>query len=198
MFVKGRSRTLTNVCERITVGSMKVKVATDGWVTLPGALGASGLHLRVRLADDGRLVITDMFLHGDELTAEMVRGISISRLEAQINAGVMSRRWAQGAQHNRDDKDVTLRKLRARVRSISAQRLVSKIEREGLARPTGQDPEEFYRLVARAYSDYAAETKAPAKALAAEAKVPTTTAHRWVREARRRGFLPPARKGKAG
>lgn len=189
---------MTNVSERITVRNMEAKAAKDGWVTLPGALGASGLHLRVRLADDGRLVITDLFMHGDELTAEMVRGISLSRLEAQLNAGVIPTDWAQGGQYNRDDKDVTLRKLRSRVRSISAQRLVSKIERDGLARPTGQDPEEFYRLVARAYSDYAAETKAPAKALADEAKVPTTTAHRWVREARRRGFLPPARKGKAG
>lgn len=177
---------------------MEAKVAKDGWVTLPGANGASGLHLRVRLADNGRLVITDLFMHGGEITAEMVRGVSVSRLEAQLNAGVMPADWAQGGKYNRDDKDVTLHKLRTRVRSISAQRLVSEIEREALTRPTGQDPDEFYRLVARAYSDYAAQTNAPAKALAAEAKVPTTTAHRWVREARRRGFLPPARKGKAG
>ena len=28
--------------------------------------------------------------------------------------------------------------------------------------------------------------------------VPVTTAHRWVKEARRRGFLPPGRKGRRG
>ena len=28
--------------------------------------------------------------------------------------------------------------------------------------------------------------------------VPVTTAHRWVKEARRRGFLPPGSPGKAG
>jgi len=28
--------------------------------------------------------------------------------------------------------------------------------------------------------------------------VPVTTAHRWVKEARRRGFLPPGQKGRRG
>lgn len=176
---------------------MEAKVAKDGWVSLPGAEGAKGLHVRVRLADDGRMVITDLFLHGDELNSEMLRGISISRLEAQLHQ-VMRADWAQGGKYNTADDDVTLRKLRARVRSISAQRLVSALDRKTLSRPDGQDPDEFYRLVARAYSDYAAQSNAPAKALAEEAKVPTTTAHRWVREARRRGLLPPARKGRAG
>ncbi len=34
--------------------------------------------------------------------------------------------------------------------------------------------------------------------LAKEADVPVGTVHRWILEARRRGFLPPARQGRAG
>lgn len=71
-------------------------------------------------------------------------------------------------------------------------------ERSKLHRPDGSDSQTFYRLVARAYGEYSTGSKAPVKAIAEEADVPVTTAHRWVREARRRGYLPPARKGAAG
>lgn len=69
------------------------------------------------------------------------------------------------------------------------------VPRRTLSRP-GTDPA-FYSHVATAYRQYA-ETGAPAKTIADEAGVPVTTAHRWVREARQRGFLPPARRGKVG
>jgi hypothetical protein len=47
--------------------------------------GADALHVRVR-RDDGRWVVTDVYLHGKELTAEsMRRGISVPRIEAHLN-----------------------------------------------------------------------------------------------------------------
>lgn len=70
--------------------------------------------------------------------------------------------------------------------------------REPLTRPDGTDPEGFSRRVAEAYVEAASATRAPATVLAEEAGVPVTTVHRWVREARQRGHLPPARKGRAG
>jgi len=111
-----------------------------------------------------RVVITDLYLQAPEITPDMLRAVSVSRLEARLNA----------------------------VRSFPAE------ERPRLTRPDGLAPDEFYSRVAAAYSEYAPRTRAPAKEIAAEAKVPITTVHRWIREARRRGFLPPARKGKAG
>lgn len=74
-------------------------------------------------------------------------------------------------------------------------------DRPKLTRPApGIDPDEFYRQVAAAYREYALQSRSPAKQIAAEdgPDVPVTTAHRWVREARRRGFLPPIRKGAVG
>lgn len=50
--------------------------------------------------------------------------------------------------------------------------------------------------VARAYQDFAPRTRKPAAEIAKEADVPIGTAHGWVREARRRGHLPPV--GTAG
>ncbi|GAA1837065.1 hypothetical protein [Actinomadura chokoriensis] len=172
----------------------------DGWVSVEPPQGVEGLHVRVKLAESGRYKITDLFLHGGVIEPEQFRGISISRLEAQINAlsptdKAVLDSWAQGGSAHAADDEVTLADLRKRVDKVKAhrQRLAAK-----LARPTGEDPDGFYRQVAAAYSDQAAVTRSPAKALAEQAKVPVTTVHRWVREARRRGFLAPAEKGKAG
>jgi hypothetical protein len=51
----------------------------------------------------------------------------------------------------------------------------------------------FYQAVAEEYE----ENSAPgfAKRMAAQEDVPVTTVHRWIKEARRRGFLPPVKWG---
>jgi hypothetical protein len=59
-------------------------------------------------------------------------------------------------------------------------------------------PDAFYRDVADTYLDLAQASPRPASDLAETNGVPVTTAHRWIKEARRRGFLPPGRPGKAG
>jgi hypothetical protein len=56
----------------------------------------------------------------------------------------------------------------------------------------------FYQQVAEAYSALARTGKAPGPALAEANEVPVSTVHRWVKEARRRGFLPPGHAGKVG
>lgn len=58
--------------------------------------------------------------------------------------------------------------------------------------------DDFYRQVGRAYLDLAQTTSRPAAELAEANEVPVSTVHRWVKEARRRGVLPPGRPGKAG
>jgi hypothetical protein len=63
---------------------------------------------------------------------------------------------------------------------------------------TNPKPPKFYEEAARAYLELAAEGNRPAKELAEANDVPVSTAHRWVKEARRRGFLPPGQKGRRG
>lgn len=54
-------------------------------------------------------------------------------------------------------------------------------------------PDRFYDRVAAAYQRAIDERVAPAQTIADASDVPVTTVHRWIREARRRGFLHPAR-----
>jgi hypothetical protein len=56
----------------------------------------------------------------------------------------------------------------------------------------------FYQRVAALYSQRAAQSNRPAVEMANANGVPVTTVHRWVKEARRRGFLPPGQKGRRG
>ncbi len=176
---------------------------------MPGPDGAAGLHVRPR-ESEGRMVITGLYLHAPEVTPEMLRAVSISRLEALLNAGprvepgqpVAGLTWQVIADFTQsvsaDTPDPSLAELRGRAREQARHAQPKEPDRPRLTRPDGTAPEEFYPRVAAAYSEYAPRTRAPAKEMAAEAGVPITTAHRWIREARRRGFLTPARKGKAG
>lgn len=182
----------------------------DGWATydLP-PFGADGMHARAKQDSDGRWVITDLYVHGPALTAETLRGISIPRMEAKL---AQDKRRAEADPDGRhaavladmretDDEALTIGKLRSRAKFVANRERKFRemgFKRTSLTRPDRSDPEEFYELVARAYGEYTAHSNAPAKAIAEEAGVPVTTVHRWIREARRRGFLPPARKGRAG
>lgn len=67
-----------------------------------------------------------------------------------------------------------------------------------LTRPDGTDPDGFSRRVAAAYREAVATSSTPAKVLAEEAAVPVTTVHRWIRDARRAGHIPPTKKGARG
>jgi hypothetical protein len=56
----------------------------------------------------------------------------------------------------------------------------------------------FYQRVAAVYRQRVAESNRPAVEMANANGVPVSTVHRWVKEARRRGFLPPGQKGRRG
>jgi hypothetical protein len=58
-------------------------------------------------------------------------------------------------------------------------------------------PDAFYEKVAALYVLLVAAGVRPAPALADANNVPDTTVHRWIKEARTRGILPPARKAGA-
>ncbi|MBB6343786.1 CBS domain-containing protein [Nonomuraea muscovyensis] len=66
-----------------------------------------------------------------------------------------------------------------------------------LQRTPDMSPEEFSRLVARHYLTWARGVPHPAAAMAADAGAKLPTVHTWIREARLRGFLPPAKRGKS-
>jgi hypothetical protein len=187
------ARTLTDIAG---VGYGAAVKHDNGWSTMGGPpYGAEGVHVRSTCDEDGRRIITDLYVHGVHLTSETFRAISIPRTEAALN------RPSAPDPGEGDDSDLTVAELRERGRIIATKEREERaagVARGVLRRPDGSDPEGFYRTVAAAYGQYAEESHAPAKLIAEEAGVPVTTVHRWVREARRRGFLPPGRKGRTG
>lgn len=164
-------------------------------------VGGPSVTVRVEVRE-GRVVTTDLILHSDEgITSTDLRDLSLPSIEARTQGRITHRNgiW-QG--------DPTFDELRAAWRSgeesvavgRNMARQAGREHRPRLSRPSDMDldADDFYQLVARAYREYAQETRAAAKKIAEEAEVPVTTAHRWVREARRRDFLPPGRQGRAG
>jgi hypothetical protein len=61
----------------------------------------------------------------------------------------------------------------------------------------GDDPVEFSKLVAEHYKAWARAVPNPVAKMADRAGVKLPTVHGWIREARLRGLLPPAKRGKA-
>lgn len=57
---------------------------------------------------------------------------------------------------------------------------------------------EFLAAIAAQYNAATAEGRPPAPPIAAAYGVPVATVHRWVSEARKKGVLPPGRRGSAG
>jgi hypothetical protein len=166
--------------------------------------------MRVEADPDGRLIVTNVLLHGPRVTADVLRKIQPARVEATLNLAVKRREDAVNAGSGtinildwlapsilaakHADDDLTLGELRGRPPGEPP----SSEPRHPLKRPDGSDPERFYAEVAAAYRSAAVESKKPAAVLANEAGVPVTTVHRWIREARRRGSLPAGQRGVAG
>ncbi len=166
---------------------------------MPAPAGAS-VWVRTGTRHD-RAVITDLHVSNPNgIPPATLRELSLSRLEAQLNAAIRSAGPAAVLDAARSIGQAKLDVLAELTRGIGAvlHPAGEPEPRPRLTRPDGTNPDVFYRLVAAAYYEYAAATRAPAKEMAAEAGVPVTTAHRWIREARRRNWLPPAKQGRAG
>lgn len=133
--------------------------------------GGEVVNLRVE-ERGGRFVITDLRLQGDNITSATLRTLPVGRWEAQANA---YGGYLQRVRTDRSPAD----------------------DRPPLTRPSGSEPDAFYQGVAAAYREYVVQTTAVGVRIAEEAGVPVTTAHRWIREARRRGYLPAGKQGKA-
>jgi hypothetical protein len=161
---------------------------------------------------DGRYYVVELHVIGVELTPPLLRRLPLARIEALANAGALERamgRWPS------ERPEPTLKDLRAptadfrlasgddlkqilRDGAAGADDITVDRQRAKLTRPDGRDPAAFYEQVAVAYRDVLsrATTNPPGvtDALADEAGVPPGTARRWIMEARRRGFLPPAKR----
>lgn len=190
-------------------------LGAPGWVELRLSGADDAPRLLVKYAErEGRAVVTRMVILGDAIDSATLRAIPIGRAESVLNPPTLGpplglfkplnpavlQEMAERGELFPDEFGAIDAALDAFTRKAPTRRRTTrrKSRRKPLARPDGSDPEAFSRRVAEAYGEAVAATSTPAKVLAEEAGVPVTTVHRWIREARQRGFLPPARKGRAG
>lgn len=146
----------------------------DGWYEwIDDPPLAVPVYVQLDEHDDGRLHAVAMHVEG-VLSAEVLRAIPVGRIEALANAllhpHAADRGWRADA------------------------RLPDRLLLEDGRRRS----DDFYASVASTYRHLASATHRPVVELAEANEVPRTTAHRWVKEARRRGMLAPGRPGKAG
>jgi hypothetical protein len=162
--------------------------------------------VRIATGGGGRLVLTGLRIDG-ELSAELLRSIPIGRIEAVANAQLTIgdddvvltaapglRDGAVPHQPRSVDSGWEMTDpIGATVRPDIKHRKIEQPVKAGRGRP-----DSFYQDVADIYQDLTQRSSRPAAELAEANNVPVTTAHRWIKEARRRGFLPPGRPGKTG
>ena len=174
------------------------------WRQVPPLAGT--VLVRVSATSDGRLVLRGLRIDG-EPTAGLLRGIPVGRIEAAANAQLMSvhdtivPRPGDGELPSHPHWRGPALALPERPalpgwEVTDPGRAAQRAEPD--ARRKQGRPDEFYRDLAQVYLDLARSSSRPAAELAEARQVPQTTAHRWIKEARRRGYLPPGRPGKAG
>jgi hypothetical protein len=146
----------------------------DGWYEwIDEQPLAIPVYVRLDEADDGRVHVVALHVEGI-VSAEVLRTIPIGRIEALANALLHPHAAEQGW------------------------RDVARLPDDLLLADARSRPDEFYATVASTYRHLVTASARPVAELADANDVPRSTAHRWVKEARRRGMLPPGRPGKAG
>lgn len=197
-------------------------VGNGGWcrATVDGI--DEPVFLRFALTDEGRLELAEMYLSG-AVTSDGLRRVHLGRILGVANGpelresiidrldlpGPDLRRAAHAyaATYRRPDHWVAAM-LHAQVEGSGVPQAPAPRDRRDepvraptarLRPPTGREhPDGFYADVARRYSALLRTSDRPAADIAEASGIPVTTVHRWVKEARRRGFLPPGRRGRAG
>ncbi len=157
------------------------------------------IHVHVMPRTDGRLGLGGLRVVG-EPTSSLLRAIPLGRIEAAANAqlSVIDDTVTPTPRHRH--------RLPSRPSTPRPEPGAGDAGWELPDRPPAATrtftsrgrPDSFYAGIARDYSDLAQTSRRPAAELADRHGVPVTTAHRWIKEARRRGHLAPGRPGKAG
>lgn len=176
---------------------LSLTVGDGGWVearfTARELPRPTVVYVRFALARDRWRAVE---LRVDNPTQQVLRAIPLARIEAAVNASERGRALAgpvvvMGLALGHENP--TPPDLHAHFRDRD--RLIQTPVQ--LARPqTRRLPDTFYMKVANAYTSAVQAGLNPRKALAEASNTPADTVARWIREARRRRYLPPAEPGR--
>lgn len=189
-----------------------------GWMVVRSPNPEHRLSLRIHERDDGRLRIVEILLYdGAGISGAMLRDLPLGAWEAQMNAPEMAALlrerladdgpyalsdlesehdsvWMDELPADADDGALEFHFSTSDLKSFVAVAVEPQLDVGADQLPPGKRPDAFYRAVADAYSWLGGHMRHPAVELAEINHVPTSTVHRWIKEARRRGLLGPGRR----
>jgi len=163
--------------------------------------GRPGEEVFIRFDEDerGRLFICDFrILRPEGISTATLRDIPLGQIEAMANSPGLAPLVRESLKAPRPEEVTSDEQFwgdRAAAGPVPFE-LSPEVRRVFGILPipeTRRYPDEFYREVARTYAVLAAGGRDPAQQLSRKNNVPPATVHRWLREARRRGFLAPGR-----
>ncbi len=157
-------------------GTNKPHLGEREWREVGGLPGDATISVRLEWDNaDERVVTREVVVRAGatgRVTSDQLQRIPIATLERLINA-------------HQDEIDRKTREMWAR-------------QLPPLARVSEDTADDFAGKVAEHYKVFSALSRSPAKEMALHSNVPVSRVHRWVREARKLGKLPPGRQGTAG
>jgi hypothetical protein len=167
-----------------------------GWMLAENQRGER-VTVRFQLSERGRLEPVELRLDGPVLDSSTLRRLPLTIMETFANTVWRGElRDMLDVQPVGDLHDRSIMPPQFGEPGSIRRSIVRKTAR--LKVPDGPKPDSFYQQVAKVYGHLARGSNRPAVELAEVNGVPVTTAHRWVKEARRRGFLAPGQKGRRG
>jgi hypothetical protein len=163
----------------------------DGWVayTSSSQRYAVNVHVTYKPTPD-RWVIDEIRYALPRITARHLRDLPLGKIEVWVNQLAQ-----QGFVAMIDAKRPELSDTPHFAITEDTATWAPKLPPAPSKGPKGDD---FYRFIGDVYGKAATVSTRPAAELAKVWEVPVTTVHRWIREARRRGHLPPAEAGRRG
>jgi hypothetical protein len=172
-------------------GNPRLGFEGEGWVayTAPGKRYATRVHVSYK-PGPGRWVVDGVQFADFRVTARDLRDFPLGKIEVWINQLAQ-----QGLVAMIDAKRPELSDTPHFAITDDTATWTPKLPPAPAKGPKGDD---FYRFIGEVYGKAAMVSTRPAAELAKVWEVPVTTVHRWIREARRRGHLPPAEPGRRG
>jgi hypothetical protein len=168
--------------EKRDPASWAIAHTAGGWLYAENGHG-DRVNVRFRMNDRGRMEPIELRLETERpIDSTLLRQLPLTRLEADANY-----RPGEVSEPTPDPHPPAGPLLMPHRRGSTLLKI-----------PPGAKPDWFYERLAAVYRSLAQRSNRPAVLLAERNGVPVTTVHRWVKEARRRGFLPPGQKGRRG
>lgn len=181
----------------ITRDAATMRVGAAGWVDYADTDVPEWVNVRLAPNDQDRLVVVELHIARDRIEARWLRKLPIGRIEALANNDPQTAAAIRARLH-----EVLRRGHQPQSGPPLKPWVPKEVEWEVPPLPTmpatGDKGDDFYEWIAGIYGEAATLSPRPAAELAEAWKQPITTVHRWTREARRRGHLPPGESGRRG